>query len=91
MLAEQNGVCAICEKPETTMRKGKLKALAVDHDHESGRVRSLLCQRCNMALGMVDDDVALLRKFIDYVTSAQVTASKVLGGVSILPYPKEAT
>jgi len=44
----QNGVCDLCKKPETMTYKGSIKKLAVDHDHKTGKVRSLLCARCNL-------------------------------------------
>jgi Recombination endonuclease VII. len=44
LLAEQGGVCAICGNPPKTRR------LHVDHDHKTGRVRGLLCYRCNRLL-----------------------------------------
>jgi len=46
----QNGVCAICLQPET-MRSN----LSVDHNHMTGVVRSLLCHRCNVAVGLVKE------------------------------------
>src|SRR6185437_14192734 len=49
MLAKQNGVCAICNLPE---RSAKTAALSVDHDHSTGKVRGLLCVRCNAMIGM---------------------------------------
>lgn len=57
MLLAQDGVCAICRKPETVTdpRYGQVRALAVDHNHRTGEVRALLCARCNMAIGMLDD------------------------------------
>ena len=54
MLAEQGGRCAICCQPETSAYKGKVIALAVDHDHETGQVRGLLCARCNVLLGAIE-------------------------------------
>lgn len=60
MLAEQRGCCAICAKPEANEIKGKIIALAVDHDHNTGAVRALLCSACNTALGLFNDDLALL-------------------------------
>lgn len=44
MLSEQDGLCAICRKPPINRR------LAVDHDHDTGLVRGLLCPPCNRAL-----------------------------------------
>src|SRR6266550_6831211 len=42
---EQHGVCAICEKPETTKQQGRVQRLSVDHDHKTGKPRGLLCAR----------------------------------------------
>lgn len=67
MLAVQNGVCAICEQPETTVRKGTLMQLAVDHSHTTGERRGLLCNTCNRALGLLKDDAAVIHKFLDYL------------------------
>lgn len=68
MLADQCGVCAICGKPEVRVTpKGDLTTLHVDHDHETGKVRSLLCYRCNSALGSMRDRPDLLRKAADYI------------------------
>jgi len=50
MLELQNGVCAICGGINTR----KLK-LAVDHDHDTGKVRGLLCDRCNRGIGLLRD------------------------------------
>lgn len=68
MFRVQNGVCAICRRPEmalSTVRK--LKSLSVDHDHETGQIRALLCQKCNSTLGYMDDDPARLRAAADYI------------------------
>ncbi len=56
MLDEQNGACAICGRPETSMHQGKIRDLAVDHCHATGRVRGLLCGNCNNGLGRFEDD-----------------------------------
>lgn len=54
MWSEQGGVCAICRLEGSGTLSGRL--MAVDHDHASGRVRGLLCQRCNHAVGLLHDD-----------------------------------
>lgn len=52
---KQRGLCAICRRPERTKYKRgdivKAKPLSVDHCHRTGRVRGLLCFRCNVYLG----------------------------------------
>lgn len=58
LFAEQGGVCAICRRPETAHepRTGAVRMLAVDHCHASGRIRGLLCYRCNTAIGLLGED-----------------------------------
>lgn len=54
MAAQQNDRCAICDTTPKTP-KGRLFPLYVDHDHATGAVRALLCNRCNAALGFLED------------------------------------
>lgn len=61
LLQVQTGLCAICRQPEVGRR------LAVDHCHATGRIRGLLCSRCNTALGLLDDSGDRLRKAADYI------------------------
>ena len=56
MFKAQNGLCAICGKPETRIIKGSLSLLSIDHDHATGKVRGLLCQWCNRMLGAVENE-----------------------------------
>jgi len=65
MLCEHKGVCAICGEPPI---KGRGKKLHVDHDHETGIIRGLLCGQCNSALGNFKDSVKILKKAIEYLT-----------------------
>ena len=62
MLAQQGGGCGICGKPPRDDI-----ALHVDHDHETGQIRGLLCFTCNNALGDFEDDASLLRSAVTYV------------------------
>lgn len=67
MLAEQNHMCASCGLPETVLQKsGKPFRLAVDHDHETGQVRGLLCMKCNRALGLLSDSAKTIEKLLEY-------------------------
>ncbi len=62
LLESQNGVCALCGKPDPDGKR-----LAVDHCHAEGHVRGLLCRTCNTALGLFEDNPDLLRKAAEYV------------------------
>ena len=66
MLAEQGGLCAACRTDEPKH---------VDHDHETGRVRGMLCFLCNQALGNVRDEVKRLRGLIRYLVRSRLDAS----------------
>lgn len=67
----QNGKCAICNNPETQMRSGKIKALAVDHDHKTGAIRGLLCSDCNTGIGKLKDDPKVIQSAIQYLLGNQ--------------------
>ena len=64
----QVGVCAICKESETIVRRGKVSDLAVDHDHATGTIRGLLCQRCNQGIGNFRNRVDLLASAINYLS-----------------------
>ena len=65
----QDGKCAICGQPETQLRDGKVKALAVDHCHSTGRIRGLLCSDCNTGIGKLKEDVEILQSAIRYLNA----------------------
>lgn len=67
MLAAQQGVCALCGKPPKPGGKRAASRLHVDHDHQTGRVRALLCQHCNFGVGAFGDDPELMLKAAAYV------------------------
>jgi hypothetical protein len=67
MLVAQNGVCANCKKPETLNRKGTIQPLSVDHNHQTGRVRALLCNACNSLLGNAKENIQILQAAIRYL------------------------
>ena len=63
MLESQNGVCAIC----LSNKSGGTGVFHVDHDHITGKIRGLLCQRCNTGLGLLYDSEDILLKAITYL------------------------
>lgn len=67
MFSAQGGVCAICQKGETTRHGARVRRLAVDHCHKTGRMRALLCTACNVAIGRLGDDPDLLDRASAYL------------------------
>lgn len=61
MSEAQDGVCWICSGAD------KKKALSVDHDHKTGKIRGLLCTKCNVALSAFKDDIRLLFRAVTYL------------------------
>ena len=70
----QDNRCAICRQPETSRRGDRLRSLSVDHDHATGLRRGLLCNRCNRAIGGLDDSAELLRAAADYLDQHRAEA-----------------
>jgi len=76
LLEAQGGACAICRRPESVIdsRTGEPRNLSVDHDHITGRVRGLLCGRCNRGLGQFADSPEMLRLAAQYLDASQEAA-----------------
>jgi hypothetical protein len=78
LLADQCESCAICHRhwrecvPAKKSRYDMifLQRLCVDHDHKTGRVRGLLCNACNTAIGLFEEDVARFREAAAYIDRA---------------------
>ncbi len=64
LLAAQNHCCAICGKPESDYKR---KNLSVDHCHDTGKVRGLLCNQCNMGIGQLNDDYITTQRAAAYL------------------------
>ena len=63
MLASQDNRCGICRK-EFTVKKF---AIHIDHNHSTGKIRGLLCRKCNLLLGHAKDDKRILNSGIRYL------------------------
>jgi hypothetical protein len=74
LLAEQGGLCAICRRKPRSDRP-----LFIDHDHKSGRVRGLLCGRCNTGIGYFHDDPDKLERAVDYLEEPPANRAGVVG------------
>ena len=70
MIAERDGRCDICgERPVSPLPTQN--QLHVDHDHNTGKIRGLLCSRCNRAIGALGDSVEGLLRAITYLKQAE--------------------
>lgn len=69
MYEAQGGVCKICSRPETLVHhnNGKIARLSVDHNHETGQVRGLLCRKCNTGLGLFGDSIDVVGVALRYL------------------------
>lgn len=63
MFTNQNGKCLICLRHQSEFKR----ALAVDHNHETGEIRGLLCHKCNTAIGLLHDNIDILNNAIKYL------------------------
>jgi len=62
LLIEQGGTCAICKKAHWNG-----KAPFIDHDHKTEKVRGVLCNSCNMALGFLRDNIEIAQGVVEYL------------------------
>ena len=74
MLDAQNNACAICGTNDT----GNRKAFHVDHCHDTGKIRGLLCGNCNSGIGNLRDDINLLQRAIAYLQSTKENYAKYI-------------
>lgn len=71
LLEQRNGRCAACGEAETyPATNGGTRDLAIDHCHTTGKIRGLLCHRCNAVLGYCKDSPDLLRRLALYLEVA---------------------
>ena len=62
MVTAQNGCCAICDKPLSGYKNSH-----VDHDHNTGKVRAILCNKCNLGIGHLNDSVYIVDRALTYL------------------------
>ncbi len=71
---QQGGVCAICGGEGFIMNPNKHKLkLVVDHCHDEGHVRGLLCHNCNRALGLLQDNTTNMQRAVEYLKEGATT------------------
>lgn len=63
LVERQNGLCKICK----SFKKNRKKRLCVDHDHSTGKIRGLLCDKCNRGIGLLRDSQETLANAIEYL------------------------
>lgn len=73
MFEKQGGTCAICKSADSG-GKHDSETFMIDHCHKSEKVRGLLCNRCNLAIGVLKDDVWLIERILEYIKIHTTTA-----------------
>jgi len=69
MIKNQNNTCCICKDvSRQDVRQDTIVALAVDHNHQTGAIRGLLCSKCNVGLGYLKDSISIISKGIVYLS-----------------------
>lgn len=63
ILLQQNNRCAICEESLLNSRRGRI----VDHSHVTGKVRGIVCHKCNVGIGMLRDNILIVRSALAYL------------------------
>lgn len=91
MAKRQEGRCPLCDEAPRRCG-GRRNALVVDHNHSTGRVRGLLCNSCNRALGWFGDDLERVRRAVEYLEAdarwIAVTAAAQYGTGSEVHVPR---
>lgn len=67
MLSGQDNKCSICRRDQSEIRR----SFDIDHDHLTGKIRSLLCNRCNITLGRCEESVEIFESIISYLKKHQ--------------------
>lgn len=80
MLEKQSYRCKICHKHESMVdnRRSKIRRLSIDHCHETGQIRGLLCGKCNMAIGLLKHSIETLNSAIIYLTEPKCMQHSLL-------------
>ena len=76
----QEGKCSICGTHQSELKK----RLHIDHNHETGKVRGLLCQKCNVAIGLLQDNWILLQNAANYIHQYSEDCSVVEQALAVI-------
>jgi hypothetical protein len=85
LLTKQNNKCAICKKDVSEFKN----KLAVDHDHNTGEIRGLLCFRCNFGLSYFSENPETLENAANYLKNGSITHKDLIGYIESKPISKE--
>ena len=64
ILKRQKNKCTVCP---TKLSKLSSKEIHIDHNHKTGKVRGILCQKCNLALGLLLESVNIIKSLLNYI------------------------
>lgn len=72
LILSSNGLCQSCGEPESFMKNGEVRSLSIDHDHNTGAVRGLICNSCNRAIGFAKENADRLQACAEYLRRASL-------------------
>jgi hypothetical protein len=79
MFQSQNGCCAICGKHKSELKMKIKNNLCIDHCHETGIIRGLLCDKCNRGIGLLEDSLKNIKSAVIYLEKSQHAPKAVEG------------
>lgn len=89
MLKKQGGVCALCRiatgADSRTYSMRKNRRLCVDHDHQTGKIRGLLCSKCNFLLGLCSESLVLFQRAVCYLREhrkSRISRDEMMAGIA---------
>jgi hypothetical protein len=85
LLRAQGGRCAVCGTQDPVLPRGSSSSgltFAIDHDHQTGQIRGLLCTPCNLGIGNLGDDPERLRRAAAYLDAAHASGGPASGATT---------
>lgn len=90
LIALHGEVCAICGADKPGGKGAANNQFCIDHDHETGKIRGLLCTSCNVGIGMLRHNTELLNAAIDYLSRPDYSIEQLKAQISLLNFSSKS-